>query len=247
VLPYEQIIPKGSNASWVPQTYRVLGVFLRGTMANRVAFAIDGFNLYHSVREVSKRIGVNCRWLDIAALCSAFLPEISRDASREAVYYFSALATHAEAWRPGTVRRHLVYINALKSTGVIVTLSSFKAKPMAIKCPGCQTWQTVTRHEEKETDVAVASKVIELAVGQTVDSIVGVTGDTDVIPAVRTARALSSKPVYMLYPVGRRNGAFQSVASGGWRIKEKHYVSHQLPDPVVLPGATIISRPREWT
>lgn len=215
-------------------------------MANRVAFLIDGFNFYHSVREVSKDSGANYRWLDIKALCSSFLPEIGRDAVCEAVYYFSALATHAEAWRPGTVKRHSAYIGALGATGVVVSLSSFKAKPIKVKCPGCKTWQEIIRHEEKETDVAIASKLIELAIGKTADSVVIVTGDTDVIPAIKTARALSAKPVYMLYPARRRNGAFQGVANAGWRIKEKHYAAYQLPDPVVLSDGTTIDKPREW-
>jgi uncharacterized LabA/DUF88 family protein len=158
-------------------------------LANRVAFLVDGFNLYHSIRDVSRRNNVNCRWLDIAALCGSFLPDIGRDATFASAHYFSALATHAEAWRPGTVKRHLTYIDALRSTGVIVELSTFKAKPMTVRCQACGSMQKVIRHEEKETDVAIGAKLIELAIGVDADSIVVVTGDTDLVPAVRTARA----------------------------------------------------------
>jgi uncharacterized LabA/DUF88 family protein len=175
-------------------------------LANRVGFLVDGFNLYHSVREVSRHNNANFRWLDIAALCGSFLPDIGRDATFATAHYFSALATHAEAWRPGTVKRHLTYIDALRSTGVIVELSTFKAKPMIVRCSACGASQTVIRHEEKETDMAMGSRLIALAIGQDADSIVVVTGDTDLVPAVRTARALSGKSVYMLYPWAEETG-----------------------------------------
>ena len=195
--------PKGSG-----------GFRLRGEdLANRVTFVIDGFNLYHSVREVSRRTGNNCRWLDIRALCSSYLRDISKDAVTQAVYYYSALAHHAEQWNPGTVQRHLAYIQALESSGV-----------------------------------AVASRIIEIAVEAAADTIVVVSGDTDLVPAITTAErpAPQSLTVCMLYPNGRRNAAFQTVTSRGWRIKQDRYSLHQFPDPVSKADGSPVSKPPEW-
>ena len=38
-----------------------------------MTFVIDGFNLYHSIRDVERETGVNCRWLDIRSLCSTLV------------------------------------------------------------------------------------------------------------------------------------------------------------------------------
>lgn len=64
----------------------------------RVAFLIDGFNLYHSLRELERLTKSPVKWLDLTRLCSAYLHAV-RSALGErvelaAVTYFSALATH---------------------------------------------------------------------------------------------------------------------------------------------------------
>ena len=40
-------------------------------MAVRVSFFIDGFNLYHSLKQFTPE----CRWLDLYKLCESFLKE----------------------------------------------------------------------------------------------------------------------------------------------------------------------------
>jgi len=74
-------------------------------MSTSVRFLVDGFNLYHSVREVRRTTGVECRWLDIHALCESMLHIIGGGAEIARIDYFSALAHHIEASRPGTVAR----------------------------------------------------------------------------------------------------------------------------------------------
>ena len=51
------------------------------------------------------------------------------------VVYFSALARHMEAARPGTVARHLRYLDALQATDVETVLSQFKRRE--VRCPYC--------------------------------------------------------------------------------------------------------------
>lgn len=43
-------------------------------MSTSVRVLVDGFNLYHSVREVRRKTGAECRWLDIRSLCEAMMP-----------------------------------------------------------------------------------------------------------------------------------------------------------------------------
>src|SRR5947209_20039065 len=94
------------------------------------------------------------KWLDFQAFCSSFLPLISRDATLEKVFYFSASAD----FRPDKAARHAIHVAALRSTGVAVQLGRFKEKD--IRCPKCTT--NFTRHEAKASDVAVAVTLLVL-------------------------------------------------------------------------------------
>jgi uncharacterized LabA/DUF88 family protein len=151
----------------------------------RTAFLVDGFNLYHSITEAAAaRPGSSLKWLDLRALWASLLHVIGNHAHLEAVYYFSALATHRQSADPHMVQRHRCLLACLEATGICIELGRFK--PKRVYCPTCKTM--VIRHEEKETDVAVAVRLLELFFTEACDTAVLVTGDTDLAPAIRTAR-----------------------------------------------------------
>ena len=70
---------------------------------NRVVYLVDGFNLYHSLREVERGHGHSLRWLDLNALCSSLLHAVPGRCEVAGIVYFSAMARHRETARPGTV------------------------------------------------------------------------------------------------------------------------------------------------
>ncbi len=98
----------------------------------RLAFLIDGFNVYHSIQVALKEKAVaHAKWLDYQAFCLSFLTEVSYfdpTAQVADIYYFSALPTHIADKK--VLDRHLIYIEALKSTGVNVVLGNFKKKQL---------------------------------------------------------------------------------------------------------------------
>ena len=116
----------------------------------RTAFLVDGFNLYHSLKQAQLALkGQSTRWLDLCSLCASYLPHIGRTASLGPVHYFSALAWHLESANPGVTTRHGNYMECLRASGVTVELSKFKQKESACRECGAR----ILRHEEKETDV----------------------------------------------------------------------------------------------
>ncbi len=213
-------------------------------MANRVCFLVDGFNVYHSIREAMEaQPGASMKWLDLHALCTSYLSAIGRDAVLERVFYFSAPAEHRLAKDPDTVNRHMTYIAALRSTGVEVVLGRFKNKQ--VWCKHCG--REFIRHEEKETDVAIAAKLLELCLLNACDTVVLVTGDTDLGPAVRTARRLvPAAKVWVAFPYGRHNAELKALAHGTLKIKAKRYAEHQFPNPVGLPDGKVLWKPTSW-
>ncbi len=214
-------------------------------MSNRTTFLIDGFNVYHSIREAQKDLGCSngFKWLDFRALCSSYLHLVGGKAELKDVYYFSALATHCQYNNPGVVVRHRAYIKALRSSGVRVELGRFKAK--RVFCQLCK--RLFDCHEEKETDVAISVKILELFHLDECDTIVIVSGDTDIAPAVRTAKRLfPSKLVAFAFPYARFNGELKALAHLCWNIDRRHYSKFQFPDSIGLPSGKTITRPATW-
>ncbi len=219
-----------------------LGDFFMGT--NRTTYLIDGFNLYHSVVDASIDLaGATTKWLNIKSLCESYLQIWGKDHALEEIFYFSALATHCEPNNPGVVARHQTFISCIQSTGVIVELARFKEKQ--VYCRNCKKY--TTHHEEKETDVALAIKILELCVRGKCDTIVVVTGDTDIAPAIRTARILYPHVGFrMLFPYKRKNKELAQLCPGSAKIKAAVYTGHQFPDPFTLTDGTTLAKPPTW-
>ncbi len=211
---------------------------------NRTSFLVDGFNVYHSLKRADQEFGRACtRWLDLRALCSSFLHAIGNNAQIEEVYYFSALAKHLEATHPDVTQRHLTYIRCLESSGVTVELGRFK--PKDLWCPNCHT--ASVKHEEKETDVAISIKLLEIFLLDKCDTAVLVTGDTDIAPAVRAAKRLyPSKSIGFLFPYRRKNNELDKLADSSFHIKKDRYLKYQFPNPFTLPDGRQLLKPAKW-
>ena len=214
------------------------------TAINRTTFLVDGFNLYHSLRTASEEMGgASTKWLDLSSLLRSYLPNIGGGAQVQRMYYFSALATHLEQRQPGVTSRHRTYIECLQSTGITPVLGRFKSKQ--VHCRNCQR-QSV-HFEEKETDVAISTKLIEVLHLDAADTVVLVTGDTDLAPAVRTARSLfPAKRIWFVFPYKRKNNELAQIADGYCYIRKERYRQHQFPATVTLATGRIIAKPAAW-
>lgn len=213
---------------------------------NRTAFLIDGFNLYHSVKTASQDLGLSgsgTRWLDIRSLCDSFLHIIGNNAQISEIYYFSALAKHLEMRKPDVTVRHRTYIRCLEDSGVIVELHRFK-KSLTV-CKKCN--QTFNRREEKETDVAMATRLLELLFLDKCDTIVLITGDTDIVPAVKTAKNIfPKKEIIFMMPYKRHNKEIANLASRHFDISSNNYAKHQFNDPFTTKKGKLINKPSLW-
>jgi len=148
-------------------------------LANRVTYLIDGFNLYHSVSEAETATR-GAKWLNIWGMCKALLPNIDPAGGIDAVYYFSAYAYFLQQAAPDKIAPHKVYVEALEASGVQVKMGRFKPKWVTCKICG----KKFKTHEEKETDVTIALAAAHICSISATDTIVLVTGDTDLVPAL---------------------------------------------------------------
>lgn len=207
----------------------------------RARFLIDGFNVYHSLKAagdfLDERNGATgcrgTRWLDLRRLCSEFVRNQLPGHTIEHIQYFSAHATHRQTRNPDTVIRHKAYIAALENYGIETILGKFKRAGRSYK--------------EKETDVAIAVHLMAALALDECDTIVIVSGDTDLAPAIRIAkRTFPSKSIGVLFPYERHNRELQQIVDVHMKASPGLYRLCQLPDPVIMSDGTRIPMPPSW-
>jgi uncharacterized LabA/DUF88 family protein len=208
----------------------------------RVTFLIDGFNLYHSLLDAEKDGAKSSKWLDVDSLMRSYLPHIDNKAKLEEIYFFTAYRNHIRAKNPQTVKRHERYIKILKSKGVKVVLGKFKESQGW--CSKCSSYHK--KFEEKETDVNIAVRLVELAYLNNADTFVIVSGDTDLIPGVDVVRRqFTDKEVHVIFPYKRKNDDFLKRVGKNFKLKKETYSNHQFTDPISIEGVEY-KKPIRW-
>jgi|WetSurMetagenome_2_1015567.scaffolds.fasta_scaffold154617_1 hypothetical protein len=159
-------------------------------LMSRIIAYIDGFNLYHAINDLRKP---HLKWLDLWALCQS----IARSGEQLiAVNYFSAYAN----WLPAGAARHRQYVNALRYHNVTCIMGHFKEKNR--QCNNCQAmWKA---HEEKETDVHIAVRLVADAYENKFDRAILITADSDLVPAINIiTAAFPGKELFVAAPPKR--------------------------------------------
>jgi hypothetical protein len=167
----------------------------------RIIAYIDGLNLCHAIASLRKP---HLKRLDLWALSHL----IARDGETiEAVKYFSAYAT----WLPDAHLRHREYVKALEHRGVTCIMGHFKSKPRT--CKQCAaSWM---QHEEKETDVHIAARMVADAYEDRFNRGLLMIADGDLAPALNIVKpAFPMKEIFVAGPPGRYNHA-RRCSSGG--------------------------------
>jgi uncharacterized LabA/DUF88 family protein len=208
----------------------------------RVSFLIDGFNLYHSVVSAWKDSGgASTKWLNIRSLCSSYLPAFGRMAKIETIHYFTAIPFYLNI--ADKIQRQRNFNRCLKATGVDIQEAKFKSKDLY--CRRCE--QFTKTQEEKETDVAIAAKLFELLIKDSADIVALVSGDTDLLPAARTAADLYSPDrIRFILPYNRSNDEIKQLFPNSIDVKKERYTAYQFSDPFWVSRRKAISKPPFW-
>jgi uncharacterized LabA/DUF88 family protein len=213
----------------------------------RVICLVDGFNLYHAldyfadgVTERDKFRYRKYRWLSLKALAHCYLRPKSEELT--AVHYFTTYAH----WREDKVFRHKLYIRAQEAEGTAVVFGKFKNKQIECKATGgCEL--TFSRWEEKQTDVNIARRIIELAYLDEFDRLILISGDSDQIPAVSFVKEFfPQKHVTVVVPIGRSAIELKEVAHTTEKMTESHLQRSQMPEKVRCVTGEWLARPASW-
>ena len=200
----------------------------------KVYVFIDGFNFYHALDAVPAYH--RFKWMNLRKLVNCYV--LGSD-TLEGVEYFTTLAT----WDAGKVARHTLFIRANEEQGVVVTYGEFKRKDRF--CTRCG--RTFISREEKQTDVNIALRLFELAVQGRYDKAIIVSGDTDLIPAIKAVhRTFPQKTVGVVIPIARASEDLKNQADFYHKMKLKHLISSRFDDDHKMADGHILSCPVNW-
>ncbi len=209
-----------------------------------VVFLVDGFNLYHSIEDVERTEGYCYKWLDMHSLCKSFMYLFGKEYDLQKIFYFTAIAYYT--FNQDKIKRHETYIRCLESKGIEVIRGRFREKTQF--CPLCK--KEYMGHVEKQTDIAIGSKLLELLYANDdshCEAFVLVTGDSDLAPAIRTAkRVMPSVDIRFAFPVNRKSDDLLRLAPSSFKLRSGHYKANQLKDPVRLTDGTLLHKPTCW-
>jgi uncharacterized LabA/DUF88 family protein len=200
----------------------------------RVVVYVDGFNLYFGLRASKWQ---RYYWLDVVALSRRL---IRQNQVLVGVRYFSARITRP----PDKVARQALYLQALQTIdGLTMEFGQYRSdKEYCVRC--CRPRFI---DDEKMTDVNIAVSMLVDAADDKFDVAFLVSGDTDLVNAVRAVQTrFKPKEVWMTFPPNRGSTLLSSVATGRVRIKEWMLREAQMPRDIMLPGGFTAKCPEEW-
>ena len=224
-------------------------------MSRRAMVFIDGFNLYHSLDNVSSY--KKYKWLNLWSLSEKLLFPGEMLVS---VFYFTAYTD----WNPDRKLRHQEYVTINEYFGCSTILGNFQKKtrysavPCGKPCQPASPSSTHVKccrkpfetHEEKKTDVNIAVHIIKNCVQGKCNAVYLLSGDNDLVPGLETAKELCPQIRFrVLLPINARAKTLMSVCKANGfkyvRIKEQHLMASQFPDPLVVGGKTY-TKPKHW-
>ena len=204
----------------------------------RVAFYIDGFNLYHGLIDKGWR---RYLWLDLRRLGENLLRE---NQTLVAVRYFTS-RVNPEPDDPAKLVRQNTYLEALETLPDLHIHLGYFA-PRTRLCRACGGERET--YEEKMTDVNISVKLLGDAQDDVFDTAVIVSGDGDMEGLVQAVRErYEQKRVVVAFPPGRPSEALRSVATAWFSIGRSNIANSQLADQITTPAGFVLTRPPTWS
>lgn len=197
----------------------------------RVAWFVDGFNLYYSLKELKNG---KYLWLDLTKLADNFIrPYQSNLVMR---YYTASAQMRAES-----ALRQSFYLEALIANPTFpihLQVNNFSTSYWYCKdCDGKNK-----SYSEKQTDVALGVSMLKGALLDEYDTAFLISADTDFIPAILEVKRAGKKVVLGL-PPGRRSKDLEITVDGVISVSENDLRKAQLSETINLKNGQEIEKP----
>jgi hypothetical protein len=203
----------------------------------RVVVYIDGFNLYFGLKSKGwKRF----YWLDVHALSQGLLKP---NQQLMAVKYFTSRVS-ASPSDPDQARRQGIYLEALSTLAdTSIYFGHYLSK--SVRCHSCGAqW---AKHDEKMTDVNIATELLVDAFQDRYDTALLVSADSDLVgPIIKVRSLFPAKRIVAVFPPDRVSERLRREANSAFNLGRSNIAQSQLQDPVKKPDGFLLQRPSTW-
>lgn len=200
---------------------------------------IDGFNLYYGAVRNTRY-----KWLDLEQLFILLRPHDNI----QVINYFTAriMGSHAA--------NQAAYLAALASRPKVnIIFGKYKLKTVLCRVADCtfDGRRTFQMPEEKRTDVLIALAMVQDAFQDRCDRLIVVSGDSDLVPAIRTVKNLTPEKEVVVYvpALDPRRGAaveLRSAADKDRILPNQLIRRSQFPATIPDGAGGVIHRPKGW-
>jgi uncharacterized LabA/DUF88 family protein len=201
----------------------------------RVIIYVDGFNFYNGLKDKGWR---KYYWLDIVSFFEKFIRD---DQELVEVNYFSA-----KSLDKGMADRQDLFFSVNKLNSKFhLFLGKYISK--TITCFKCK--HKYAKHEEKRTDVSIATHIISNIVKGRCDITILVSADSDLIPPLEFIRETdTSHQIYVYAPPQRYSSDLHKIANNFINLDryEQRFKQSVFPDEVTLKNGYVAKIPPYW-
>jgi uncharacterized LabA/DUF88 family protein len=216
------VVNEASGSSTVPpKKYRVISY-------------IDGFNLYFGMRSKGWQ---KYMWLDLSKLSQSIL--VRGQSLKRTKYFTSRVRGSANK-----EKRQNAWLDAIATIPALGTYWGHYQPDTRIcrKCGDSQQY-----HQEKKTDVNIATQLLCDAYGNEFDTAIIVSGDADLVPPILAVkRYFPKKRVIVAFPPDRYSRDLQEAAHAVLHMRESRFRKSRLPLEIALPSGVKITCPDKW-
>lgn len=200
----------------------------------RVIAYIDGFNLYHGLKEKGWR---HLYWLNVQKLARNLLRDYQQLVITK---YFTAPISGPPAKR----KRQSTFLEALETLPDFEILrGKYQANPE--KCPDCGFEYRIPT--EKMTDVQIGVEIVSDAFEDKFDVAPLISGDKDLTPAIKAVKERClNKKIVVAFPPARSSSDLAKVADANFHISKSKLHQSVFPDQVKKADGYILQRPSSW-
>ena len=206
----------------------------------RVSVYIDGFNFYYGLKAIASKDKrwKKFYWLDIVSFFEKMLTDKQELVS---VNYFSARPHDPSASK----RQDLLFSANKLNPKFRLILGKYLKKN--ITCKKCGN--IIHSFEEKETDVRIATQMINDVYKKSCDITIIVSADSDIIPSIELIREINpAHKIYVYFPPLRHSVSLSNSCDSERKLSDfkARFNQSMLPDSVTLLNGTVINRPANW-
>lgn len=206
------------------------------SLKRRVVVYIDGFNFYFGLKDME---WTRCYWLDFHRYAQALTKKLGNGELVKTKYFTARVSEPLEKRK-----RQEAFLDALSLNKQIQIIEG-NYKESDFNCNNCSFVNYFQK--EKQTDVSIAVELIMDAHRDIFDVAILISGDSDLVPAIKAVSEINSKKqITPCFPPKRHSNEIRGLTKGILHVTETDLRNCQLPDEIRMPNGYVIKRPQRW-